>query len=130
LQFKGTRRLARFPPASWNLYERVLNCEPRTSNGIESWHCQLSNTVEASHPTLWKLIADLKNEMILSEQKIDRYNITGETSRRNKTYQKRDIDYKNRVLRYGRINNFDYLKTIAHCIVLYKNLPNDDDEEQ
>jgi hypothetical protein len=108
----------------------VLKGEPRTSNGIESWHCQLANTVEASHPTIWKLIPDLKNEMVLAEQKIDRYNVTGKTPRRNTTYQQRDIDYKNRVLRFGEINNFDYLKTIAHCMVLDKSLPKDAENDE
>jgi predicted RNA-binding Zn ribbon-like protein len=100
----------------------MIQSEPRTSNGIESWHCQLSNSVQAAHPTIWKLIEDLKNEIVLAEQKIDRFNATGNTPRRNKTYQWRDTNLKNCILRYGEINVFDFLKSMAHLIRLDKNV--------
>jgi hypothetical protein len=109
-----------FPPSLWNLRERVLKGDPRTSNGMESFHSQLANSVQACHPPIWKLLEDLKNEVTLAEQKIDRFNVTGDTPRRNKTYKWRDIQYKNLASRYGEINDFDFLKSIATTLRLDK----------
>jgi hypothetical protein len=82
--------------AAKNLHDRVLKGEARTSNGIESWHNQLASSVQAAHPTIWKLLGDLKNEMVLAEQKFDRFHVTDELSHRNNAYQCRDTNYKNR----------------------------------
>jgi hypothetical protein len=32
------RQVPMFPIRLWNVYDRVLNDEPRTNNGIEAWH--------------------------------------------------------------------------------------------
>jgi hypothetical protein len=114
----------------WNLHDRVLKGEARTSNGIESWHNQLASSVQAAHPTIWKLLGDLKNEMVLAEQKIDRFHVTDELPRRNKTYQWRDTNYKNRLLHYGEVNDLYFLKSIAYTIRLDKSLVVDEDEDR
>jgi hypothetical protein len=107
-----------------------LSADPRTSNGIESWHNQLSNSVGASHPTIWKLIDELKNELTLSEQRLDRFSIVNKPPRRNNSYLRRDINYKNLVSKYGTLNDFDFLKNIARIIRLDNNnvVFEDDDE--
>lgn len=112
--------MARYPPDVWNLHDRILRDDPRTSNGIESWHNQLASCVGASHPTVWRLIEDIKGEVTLAEQRVDRYNSTGKAPRRNETYSKRDVNYKNRLENYGKINDIDFLKSIARNIVTNK----------
>jgi hypothetical protein len=120
---------ARYPPQMWNLHSRIMESEPRTSNGIESWHHQLSSTVAASHPTIWKILEELKLEITLSEQKIARFSVNNKPSRRNNSAIKRDEDYKNLVLRYGTMNDFDYLKCVAHSIRLDKKTVADNSQD-
>uniref|UniRef100_A0A915DUW6 FLYWCH-type domain-containing protein n=1 Tax=Ditylenchus dipsaci TaxID=166011 RepID=A0A915DUW6_9BILA len=52
------RRKPRYPIEKWNVVDRVITDEPRTSNSIESFNGQLIRTLAASHPTIWKLIDD------------------------------------------------------------------------
>ena len=80
----------------------------------------MANSVQASHPTIWKLIESLKDEITLCEQWLDRANL-GETPKRKETYQWRDVKFKNILQKYGTINNFDYLKTIAKCLIFNRN---------
>jgi hypothetical protein len=120
---------ARYPPLIWNLNSRILELEHRTSNALESWHRQLSTTVQASHPTIFKFLEELKLEITLSEQKIDRFSATNKASRRNNSAIKRDVDYKNLVLRFGTMDNFDYLKCVAHSIRLDKKANSDNSQD-
>jgi hypothetical protein len=38
---KTARANARYPIGTWNVYERVKSKKPRTTNNLESWHCQI-----------------------------------------------------------------------------------------
>jgi hypothetical protein len=69
--------------------------------------------VQSSHPTIWKLLDDTKNEITLAEQRVDRFFTVGQAPRRNETYKRRDVIFKNHVSNYGKINDFDYIKNIA-----------------
>ena len=83
---------------------------------FKNWHHNLNESVGASHPTIWKLIDDLKDEMVIAEQKVARFEKTQTPSRRNKNSEKRDLNYQDIIEDYGKIDNFDYLQLIAKNI--------------
>lgn len=49
-----------FPPAMWNVFERVLNGRDRTNNHAEAAHRRLQSELQMDHPSLWKLIDGLR----------------------------------------------------------------------
>ena len=52
---------AKFPPSTWNLYERVKGDLPRSNNAVEGFHSAFSKGM-APHPELYKL-AELYRKM-------------------------------------------------------------------
>ena len=52
-----------FPPAVWNVNKTTLNDCHRTNNIVEGWNNRFSKLVGQKHPTIWKLIRKIKNEI-------------------------------------------------------------------
>ncbi|XP_022183199.1 uncharacterized protein LOC111042808 [Myzus persicae] len=52
-----------FPPAVWNVNKTTLNDCHRTNNIVEGWNNRFSKLVGQKHPTMWKLIRKIKNEI-------------------------------------------------------------------
>jgi len=52
-----------YPPAVWNVNESTLNDCKRTNNIVEGWNNRFSKLVGQKHPTIWKLIRKIKNEI-------------------------------------------------------------------
>ncbi|KAL4091130.1 hypothetical protein QTP88_025868 [Uroleucon formosanum] len=52
-----------FPPAVWNVNKTTLNDCHRTNNIVERWNNRFSKLVGQKHPTIWKLIRKIKNEI-------------------------------------------------------------------
>lgn len=52
----------RFPPSTWNCYERVLGGLPRTTNSCEGWHSKLAKIVRRWHPSLFQFLEELMLE--------------------------------------------------------------------
>ncbi|XP_025415071.1 uncharacterized protein LOC112686830 [Sipha flava] len=57
---RNRRRPARFPPALWNVHERILNKEDRTNNHAEASNRRLNLQMGVQHPTLWTFISNLR----------------------------------------------------------------------
>lgn len=49
---RGSRRTERFPPAMWNLYERVLTQKYQTNNYAEAANIRLTNQISNNHPKI------------------------------------------------------------------------------
>ena len=56
------RVVAPFPPSVWNCNKTKHEGGPRTNNVAEGWNNAISHLVDQSHPSIWKLILNLKKE--------------------------------------------------------------------
>ena len=67
----GTRTAsARFPPSSWNAYDRTISKLNRTNNFLESWNKEFAANVEHSKPTVWSFLAALYLEQSCTDEEI------------------------------------------------------------
>ena len=51
---------------------RVLNDEPKSTNGLEAWHRRFGCIIGKSHPNVYEFIAKLKEEQSYTEYRIDK----------------------------------------------------------
>uniref|UniRef100_A0A915EEK5 OTU domain-containing protein n=1 Tax=Ditylenchus dipsaci TaxID=166011 RepID=A0A915EEK5_9BILA len=108
---KGTERKK---PRKWSVHQLVKENEPRTNNGIESFNGQLLRTMACSHPTVWKLLTAVLDELVLADQRVSSYWSGGSTSRRNNAYLQLSERLRKTVQRYSTQPKIEYLKSIAH----------------
>ena len=67
----GTRTApARFPPSSWNAYDRTISKLNRTNNFLESWNKELAANVVYTKPTVWSFLAAMYMEQSSTDEKI------------------------------------------------------------
>ncbi|KAH9379213.1 hypothetical protein HPB48_018701 [Haemaphysalis longicornis] len=64
-----TRRDPPFAPSLWSCHYRVQEELPKTNNSVEGWHHSLQSSLGFQHPDPYRLIAALKAEQSLTEQK-------------------------------------------------------------
>ena len=55
-----SRRPARFPISTWNVYKRTLDGEGRTKNYAEAAHRKLQGEFGVDHPSLWRFIGGIR----------------------------------------------------------------------
>ena len=65
-------REALFPPSLWNQRDAASSGLARTTNALEGWHYGIQSYFSGSHPSIWKVIANLQKDA--SVQKINFYN--------------------------------------------------------
>ena len=53
---RGHFRAARFPMATWNVHDRVLDSLPRTNNSVEGWHHAFAASCGGHHLNFWRFI--------------------------------------------------------------------------
>uniref|UniRef100_A0A915DVE9 Ubiquitin-like protease family profile domain-containing protein n=1 Tax=Ditylenchus dipsaci TaxID=166011 RepID=A0A915DVE9_9BILA len=105
---------SRYLPETWNVRTLVETNEPKTSNGIESFNGQMIRTMDAHHPTIWKLIEGMQTEFALSEQRVAAFWSGAKVRTRGIAYRDLDDRLKNMVERYTVIlDKVAYLKDIA-----------------
>ena len=60
---RGRGRTApRYPPQTWNVYERTLQGIPRTNNTCEGWNRRWNTLIGKTHPNIYEFIEGLKKE--------------------------------------------------------------------
>uniref|UniRef100_A0A915DKH1 Ubiquitin-like protease family profile domain-containing protein n=1 Tax=Ditylenchus dipsaci TaxID=166011 RepID=A0A915DKH1_9BILA len=110
---------SRYLPETWNVRTLVETNEPKTSNGIESFNGQMIRTMDAHHPTIWKLIEGMQTEFALSEQRVAAFWSGAKVRTRGIAYRDLDDRLKNMVERYTVIlDKVAYLKDIAGLLDL------------
>uniref|UniRef100_A0A915DG86 Ubiquitinyl hydrolase 1 n=1 Tax=Ditylenchus dipsaci TaxID=166011 RepID=A0A915DG86_9BILA len=108
------RKKPRYAIEKWSVHQLVKKNEPRTNNGIESFNGQLLRTMACSHPTVWKLLTAVLDELVLADQRVSSYWSGGSTPRRNNAYLQLSERLRKTVQRYSTQPKIEYLKSIAH----------------
>lgn len=87
-KMRNGRRQPRFPISMWNMSDRLQNGLPRTNNSVESWHSSFQGSLQCSHPSIWKLLADIISEHTF-QQTVLAQAIAGTRPLKNKPVYKR-----------------------------------------
>uniref|UniRef100_A0A0L8FMV4 Uncharacterized protein n=1 Tax=Octopus bimaculoides TaxID=37653 RepID=A0A0L8FMV4_OCTBM len=63
----------------------------RTTNSLQAYHSALKNTVNISHPNIWKLIDVIKCEERFASTKLQKFMQGEEPSQKKKKEREREI---------------------------------------
>lgn len=110
---RNRRTTPLFPINIWNNYDRVLINLPRSNNSVEAWHRRFHCVVACDHPSIWRLLNKLQEEQSFIERRIEQLNAGHEELRRKK-YADLDKRLKNVVERFEKLDELEYLRSIAH----------------
>ena len=91
---------------------------PKTNNSVEGWHRGFSQLLGSYHPTIWIFIDGLKQQQSINELKIEQFFFFYAIPQGRKVYKDVAIRIKTIVSEYGNRPNIDYLRGIAHNLVL------------
>ena len=108
------RRPAIFPPAIWNIYQRVIDGRNRTNNHAEAAHRRLQLELGMEHPTIWKVIDGLRK--IQKGRDIYYEQLVAGNAPPIKLRKYRDADQRilNIVQEYANRPILQYLRGLAH----------------
>ena len=110
----ASRRAPTFSIDLWNMFHRTFDELSRTNNNVEGWYRSFQATVDACHPTFWKLLDVLKQEEALNRMSI----LQSRGGHPPPVMRRRYADCNQRILRI--VDNFpnlaalQYLRSIAH----------------
>jgi len=111
---RGLRRQPLFPIELWNMYDRALNGQAKTTNAVEAWHRALQSLLSEIHPSIWKFINGLKRLQKLRDTEIEQ-SIAGEpVPKRRRVYECLKSRISDRVRGYNNQAIMDYLSGVAH----------------
>ena len=114
---RGNRRSPIFALTLWNVNQRVVESLPRTNNSVEGWHCGFQSSLQCSHPTLWKLLEQLKRENELHKLTVVQL-LSGQTYRPKLVYRITNERISNVVADYGNRTFIEFLRGITHNLHL------------
>jgi len=108
------------PPNTWNVHDTTLHGSHRTNNPTEGWNNRFAHLVGQKHPTIWKLIRKIKNEVAADLAKLALNGVGEPFNKRKKlgltqTTEKRLKELCTRIPN-DEINVEYFLKAIAHNI--------------
>ena len=93
-------RSARFPPATWNAYDRTISRLNRTNNYVEAWNKQFAGLVGHAHPTIWTFMSAMFLEQSSTDEKFLLHRNGDSTSDRKNRHVKRDSRIYSLVVSY------------------------------
>lgn len=108
------RRRPLFSVELWNQNQNVREGLHRTNNLAESWHNSFNRLLGGHHPTIWKLIAGLQKQQVISELKVEQHlrgDITKKTFTKN---EKRIMNIVNE--NYNSEEKMVFLRSLCHSI--------------
>jgi hypothetical protein len=106
-----------FPIETWNVRERTVMGMPRTNNNVESFHNAIQSSISCIHPTIWKLIDELKKEECLATLKKVQFN-RGNTLDTKKIYKDKNVNIQILIDRYNSEDKLYFIKGIASLLKL------------
>lgn len=92
----------------------TLNGDPRTTNALEAWHRGFHLLVAADHPTMWRFLHSLKQQLVLSSTKIEHASVGVQDSPRRKLQLHQHQNLEKIVKKYAIGDVVEYLTKIAH----------------
>ena len=107
-----------FPMEIWNVRQRTLDGLPRTQNPVEAFHLAMQQGT-ATHPSLWSLINELKNEEALAKMKVQQFIEGRGVKAQRKCYASQNIRLKSLIEKYPTYKDrLKHLRAIGHTIKL------------
>ena len=65
LRLRLRRQTPQFPPITWNVFDATVSHQQRTNNDTEAWNHAFARQVGHSHPSLYRLIDNLRKDNAL-----------------------------------------------------------------
>ena len=78
------RRRPHFPPCLRNIHQATLDNDPKTNNQFEAWNNKVQNLVGHPHPSVWKAVEDLKEDVTLSKVATAQHSAENSSKKRTK----------------------------------------------
>lgn len=110
---RNRRRPALFPPALWNMHQRVLDDLPRTNNGCQGINDGLNRLTGAAHLTLSKIVDVFKLSNNLNELELSQLEANRPPKKKRTKYAELDARIKSVVSEYQSPPTVEYLRKIA-----------------
>ena len=108
-------REALFPPSLWNQRDAASSGLARTTNAVEGWHYGIQSYFSGSHPSIWKVIANLQKDA--SVQKLNFYNASsGHQFTKKKKYRVLNEKLQNIMHVYEEKTDLHFFRAMANLI--------------
>uniref|UniRef100_A0A915CML8 MULE transposase domain-containing protein n=1 Tax=Ditylenchus dipsaci TaxID=166011 RepID=A0A915CML8_9BILA len=107
-----------FPVNWWSCYERTLTGEDRTNNYAEAAHRRLQDALGVDHPTVGRLLQDLKRIQRNHDTHYEQYLAGQDAPKKRRIYLDADRRILAKVHLYEGANLIEYLRGLAHNIVM------------
>ena len=111
---RGRWRRPAFDIEMWNVYNRIELDLPRTNNSLEGCHYAFNKRVGVTHPTIEKLVKNIKHEQDNVEMTLEQLSLGENIARINKTYRRINERIKKVHVTYNKSTGLDYRSSIAH----------------
>ena len=92
----GRRDASTYSVGDWNVHERTVQGAHRTNNACEDHHNAMASCLGAPHPTLYKLIKQLKKEENMARKKVMEANLGKQRFKEKRIYSNREDRAKSR----------------------------------
>jgi len=108
-----------FPLEIWNVHEATINSQHRINNICEGWNNRFTHFVGHAHPTVWKLISKMREELGVDRAKIALQELgEGIPAPKKRKFSNTDERLKKLCSRVAinEISVEEFLINIGHCI--------------
>ena len=112
----GVRGHPLFQHSLWNVYDRVINDLPRTTNAVEGWHNAFPRSVGHSHANIWTFISCLQKEHSTMHLRIAQDLAAVPAAPPKRAYRLLNQQIKNIVQDYPNRNTINYLRALSYTI--------------
>ena len=113
---RDRRRPPTFDHMMWNVYDRVLNNLPRTTNAVEGWHNAFARSLGQSHANIWSFVDCLKREEAMTRLIITQLRAGFPAQVQKRVYRELNARLWNVVADYENRQRIDYLRAISYNI--------------
>ena len=112
------RHPPRFPPELWSVHHLQAHNLPRTNNSLKAWHRRFETVVARYHLGVFSTIREFIKENHRTDQEVERLIAGNIAVKRKKEQHLREERIATVVGRHGTIPLDDYLRGIAHNMLL------------
>ena len=113
---RNNRRQPLFSHSLWNVYDRVIANQPRTTNALEGWHNAFATSLGQAHANIWTFIDALKKEHALVHMSITQHQAGLPPPVRKRKYVDADDRIRNIVADYAHREPIEFLRALSYNI--------------